>query len=113
MPIVPEDLRLPGDVTRLQFARNLYAICSPGIIPDELAAWLSRSSCTFSHGLRDWLPLDQSWELESSIEHGRIVLLMEMRTEVDHSALCATLARHSPHIVQLVEVSADRGNCVH
>lgn len=103
LPQTPEDLNLPGSLTRLRFTPALYATCSRGRIADHLVLRLSHGPHTLAHALHDWLPLDQCWKLESHIEQGRLVLMLELRGRDDHEALCATLVRHSPHIVRLLE----------
>ena len=103
MPETPENLNLPGDVIRMRFATGLYATCSRGRIADQLASGLSQRPHTLAHALHDWLPLDQCWKLESHIEQGQLVLMLELRGLDDHETLCAILVRHSPHIIRLFE----------
>ncbi|NJO31832.1 MAG: hypothetical protein HC869_00555 [Rhodospirillales bacterium] len=103
MPDIPEKLNLAADVTHIRFASGLYATCSRGRVADELATRLSHRPHTLAHALHDWLPLDQSWKLESHIEQGQLVLMLELRSHDDHEALCAILVRHSPHIIRLLE----------
>ncbi|MFM9847941.1 MAG: hypothetical protein ACKVP3_12375 [Hyphomicrobiaceae bacterium] len=103
MPDMPENLNLPADHTRMRFSSGLYATCTHGRIADELATRLTHRPHTLAHALHDWLPLDQSWKLESHIEQGQLVLVLELRGHDDHETLCATLVRHSPHIIRLIE----------
>jgi hypothetical protein len=103
LPDMPENLNLPGDVTRMRFASGLYATGSRGRIADELAKRLCQRPHTFAHALHDWLPLDQSWKLKNRIEQGQLILLLELRGQDDHETLCAILVRNSPHIIRLIE----------
>jgi hypothetical protein len=108
LPDMPENLNLPGDITRMRFASGLYATGSRGRISDELAKRLSQRPHTFAHTLRDWLPLDQSWKLENHIEQGQLILLLELREQDDQETLCAILVRNSPHIIRLIEFNVHK-----
>jgi hypothetical protein len=102
---LPEDLKLSGSVTRMRVAANLYATFSSGQMTDELATRLAQNPHTLTHALHDWLPLDQNWKLESHLDQGNIVFILELKRQDDHGTLCAILVRNSPHIIRLIELN--------
>jgi hypothetical protein len=51
----------------------------------------------------------QAADLQSHIEHGRILLWVQPVDSEEFGCLCAHLVRSSPHVVDVCEVPLDQG----
>ena len=93
----------------LHFARSSPAraiiSCTSGRIAERLVKKLASGSGNLSDALHSWLSSDQSWQLQSHVEKGHIVLWMQPTTAEEFDAVCGRLVQASPHIIGICNVS--------
>ncbi len=75
-----------------------------GGIAEQLAVSSTQGEHTLADALCNWLTPDQARQLQSHIEKGHLVLLLELQILDDFGAVCARLVRASPHLVDLCKV---------
>jgi hypothetical protein len=98
-PPPTEELGRPREMVTICFPHpRRYATCLQGTFAGELS---SSRSPTLANALSGWVPLDQTGPLESHVERGHVVLLIELRDTEELGTICERLVRHSPHIVRL------------
>jgi hypothetical protein len=105
---VPPPLYASGSlrsITELRFgASSMYVTCMGGGIAEQLTAASSQGESSLAHALCYWLTPVQARQLQSHIEKGHLVLLLEFQIVDDFSAVCARLVRASPHLVDLCRI---------
>ena len=105
---VPPSLQASGSlrsVTELRFGTSsVYVTCMGGGIAEQLAVSSTQGEHTLADALCNWLTPDQARQLQSHIEKGHLVLLLELQILDDFGAVCARLVRASPHLVDLCKV---------
>jgi hypothetical protein len=94
--------------TELRFKRPLQRIaCTKGELAKALFERSVKGASTLADALDDWLGSTQAKQLETHLESGHVVLCVELRTSEDLSVVCGRLARASPHLIELSNVSLD------
>jgi hypothetical protein len=98
----PGHTALLSEMKELHFARaHLRVVCTAGQLADRLAEGVARGAHGLAHALGQWLNAHQARQLQDHIEHGRLILWLELRSADEFGTVCAQLVRASPHVVEL------------
>jgi hypothetical protein len=104
LPSASEELGFPSETISFCISRaGLYATCSRGQLAQELALQMAHRPHTLAKALRHLLPLEQVGRLETYMEQGHVVLMLELRNNDELGTMCEKLVRHSPHLVRLAQ----------
>ena len=79
--------------------------CTTGRLARDLQALSDGGAESVAAAVRGWLGDGLARELQRHIDHGRLVLWLEPTTSADCDAACAQLARASPHLIGVCEIS--------
>lgn len=103
LPSASEELGFPSETISTCISRTgLYATCSRATGAGTGFANGARAH-TLANALRRLLPLEQVGRLETYLEQGHVVLMMELRNDDELGTMCEKLVRHSPHLVRLAQ----------
>jgi hypothetical protein len=80
-----------------------------GALAGTLAKAFAHGARSLAKALRPWMSARQAEDLQTHIELGRVLLWVQPVDAEEFGCLCAHLVRSSPHVVDVCEISLDRG----
>lgn len=105
-PLIDPVPALLQELAELNFAASAISVrCTAGRLATDLQARSDGGAESIAVAVRGWLGDGLARELQRHINHGRLVLWLEPTTQDDCDAACAQLARASPHLVGVSEIS--------